>query len=133
MKRATPLLLAAVFGIAACSDLNPIATRSPGSPARNESVAEAAKLVPGQIIVRFTPGANRSEIAEQHRARHKEDMLLERTEIMEVAVGEEVATAERMRQNPNVEFAEPDYIMQVAPCEVSTSCTLPDGQFLHFK
>jgi len=135
VKRVTPLVLAAVFGLAACSDLNPIASgglRAPGSPTR-DAAAEAAEFVPGQIIVRFNPGANRAEIAQEHRAKHKEDMLLARTEIMEVPVGEEVATAERMRRNPNVEFAEPDYILKVGPCEVATACTLPDGSFFHYK
>ena len=133
MKRLTPLLVAAGLGLAACSDVNPIALRGPAPPARDAAAAEEAEFVPGQIIVRFNPGANRSEVARENRARHKEDMLLSRTEIMEVAVGEEVATAERMRRNPNVEFAEPDYILKVGPCEVSTTCTLPDGSFFHYK
>lgn len=134
MKRLTPLLLAAVLGLAACSDLTPTAARGPAAPSRDAAAAvEAVEFVPGQIIVRFNPGANRSEIAQANRARHKEDMLLARTEVMEVEVGEEVATAERMRKNPNVEFAEPDYIMKLGPCEVSTSCTLPDGGFFPYK
>lgn len=134
MKRFTPLLLAAALGLAACSDLNPIASRTPASPLHDASAAEeAAEFVPGQIIVRFQPGANRAEIAQEHRARKKEDMLLERTEVLEVPVGEEVATAERMRKNPNVEFAEPDYIMKIGPCETTVACTLPDGSFFHYK
>jgi PKD repeat protein len=134
VKRLTPLLLAAALGLAACSDLNPIASRTPAPPARDAGDAqEAAEFVPGQIIVRFNPGANRAEIAQEHRARKKEDMLLERTEVLEVPVGEEIATAERMRKNPNVEFAEPDYIMKVGPCETTTACTLPDGSFFHYK
>ncbi|MFL5380952.1 MAG: S8 family serine peptidase [Longimicrobiaceae bacterium] len=134
MKRFTPLLLGAALGLAACSDVNPIATRTPAPPARDAgAAAETAEFVPGQIIVRFLPGANRAEIAQEHRARKKEDMLLERTEILEVPVGEELAIAERLQKNPNVEFAEPDYIMKVGPCEVSTACTLPDGQFFDLK
>jgi len=135
VKRVTPLLLAAVFGLAACSDLNPIASggiRAPGGAVR-DATGEAAEFVPGQIIVRFNPGANRAEIAQEHRAKHKEDMRLERTEIMEVPVGEEIATAARMSRNPNVEFAEPDWILKVGPCEVSATCTLPNGSFFHYK
>ena len=133
MNRFTPLLLAAALGLAACSDDDPTATRTAAPPARDAGAAEVAEFVPGQLIVRFNPGANRAEIAQENRARKKDDLLLERTEILEVPVGEELAIAERLQKNPNVEFAEPDYIMKVGPCEVSTTCTLPDGQFFDLK
>jgi len=137
MKRAAPLFFAGLFGLAACSDLNPVdAGRdafAAGGVRLNEAAADANDFVPGQIIVRFRPGAARSEIAEQHRARKKRDMLLERTEVLEVEPGQEVETAAQLSKNPNVEFAEPDYITRVGPCEVSTTCTLPDGQFFHYK
>ncbi|HEU4561002.1 MAG TPA: S8 family serine peptidase, partial [Longimicrobium sp.] len=48
-------------------------------------------------------------------------------------VGQELAIAEQMSKNPNVEFAEPDYIQKVGPCEVANACALPDGQFFHYK
>ncbi len=38
-----------------------------------------ALFVPGQIIVQFTPGAARSEIAEANRARPKEALAATRT------------------------------------------------------
>ncbi|HEX8359314.1 MAG TPA: S8 family serine peptidase [Longimicrobium sp.] len=135
MKRAAPLFLAGLAGLSACSDLNPVAGRgalAPGAVALNATVADE-EIVPGQIIVRFRPGAARSEIAEQHRARKKADMLLERTEIMEVPVGQEAEIAAQLSRNPNVEFAEVDRIAKLGPCEVSTSCTLPDGQFFGYK
>lgn len=131
MKRSVPFFLACAAVLAGCSDL----TTSLGDTATPLFSAGAgnAEYVPGQIIVRFTPGANRSEIAEANRAKHKERMLLERTEILEVPVGEEIQIASRLSRNPNVEFAEPDYITKIGPCEVSTACTLPDGQFSHYK
>ncbi len=135
MKRAAPLFLAGLAGLSACSDLNPVAGRGalgPGAVAVNASAADE-EIVPGQIIVRFRPGAARSEVAEQHRARKKADMLLERTEILEVPVGEEAEIAAQLSNNPNVEFAEVDRIAKVGPCEVATSCTLPDGQFFAYK
>ena len=137
MKRAAPLFLAGMFGLGACSDLNPVDSArdalAPGGIKLNETAADAHDIVPGQIIVRFRPGAARSEIAEQHRAHKKADMLLERTEIMEVPVGQEAEIAAQLSRNPNVEFAETDRIMRIGPCEVSTSCTLPDGQFFGYK
>jgi subtilisin family serine protease len=137
MKRAAPFLLAGLFGLGACSDLNPVDSArdalSPGGVKLNETAADAHDIVPGHIIVRFRPGAARSEIAQQHRANKKRDMLLERTEVLEVEPGQEAAIAAQLSKNPNVEFAEPDYITRVGPCEVSTACNLPDGQFFHYK
>ena len=135
MKRLPPLLLvAAAFGIAACSDLNPIASRgsrpAPPVPPTTDVVAD---FVPGRIIVRFKEGVNHIEVTRAHRATRGETMRLPRAEILHVPVGEELATAQAMGNDPEVEFAEPDYIMKVGPCEVSTACTLPDGSFFHYK
>ena len=135
MKRAAPLFLAGLFGLGACSDLNPVdAARdalAPGTIKLNETAAH--DFVPGQIIVRFRPGAARSEIAQANRARHKENMRLERMVILEVPVGEEVAIANNLSKNPNVEFAEPDFVMRLGPCEVSESCLIPDGSLFDRK
>jgi len=132
VKRLTPLLLAAAFGLAACSDVNPVASRHP-VPAPTTPDGQVADFVPGQIIVRFRAGANHIEVTEAHRARRKESMLLSRAEILQVAEGEELAVAAEMGNDPDVEFAEPDYITKIAPCELSTACTLPDGSFFHYK
>ncbi|HLM67809.1 MAG TPA: S8 family serine peptidase [Longimicrobium sp.] len=106
---------------------------APGGVKLNEVAADAHDFVPGQIIVRFHPGAARSEIAQQHRARKKRDMLLERTEVLEVEPGQEAEIAAQLSRHPNVEFAELDWITRLGPCEVSTACNLPDGQFFHYK
>jgi subtilisin family serine protease len=84
-----------------------------------------AEFVPGQILVKFTPGANRSAIAEANRARPKEALLAERIWLLEVDEGEELQIANNLRMNPNVEFAEPNYIYSVIPCETG-DCTAPD-------
>lgn len=135
MKRAAPLFFAGLFGLGACSDLNPVDSArdalSPGGIKLNETATQ--NIVPGQIIVRFRPGAARSEIAQQHRANKKADMLLERTEILEVPVGEEAEIAARLSRHPNVEFAEPDLVMTVGPCETTTSCDLPNGDISSWK
>ena len=132
MKRAATLALAGSLFLAACSDLQAPLPAPTGAAAQRSLVA-GEDFVAGQIIVRFTPGAARSEIAQAHRASKKEDMRLPRTEILEVPVGEEIATAAELSRHPNVEFAEPDFIFKLGPCEVSTSCNLPDGQFFHYK
>lgn len=135
MKRFTPVLLAGVLALAACSDRAPTAVtgRDAASIRREAHATPGDDFVAGQIIVRFTPGANRSEVAEAHRAHKKDDMALARTEILEVPVGEEMEIAAQLAKNPNVEFAEPDWIQKVGPCEVASACTLPDGQFFGYK
>lgn len=134
MKRSAIAALAGSLALASCTDRTPVSPLAT-APLASAGAAQApdADFVPGQIIVRFNPGAARSEIAEAHRARKKADMLLERTEILEVPVGEELAIAEQLSKNPNVEFAEPDYVFRLAPCELSVSCLLPDGQFFPYK
>lgn len=132
MKRLTPLMLAAVLGLAACADRNPIASRDP-RPAPPAAEPQVQEFVPGQIIVRFRAGVNHLAVTEAHRAVRGEAMRLPRAEILHVPVGEEVRIAQEMAEDPAVEFAEPDYIMKLGPCEVSTSCTLPDGGFFHYK
>lgn len=86
---------------------------------------ELLEFVPGQILVMFTPGAARSEIAEANRARPKEELAIERVWLLEVDEGEELEIANNLRMNPNVEFAEPSYIYSVIPCATG-DCTAPD-------
>jgi PKD repeat protein len=50
-----------------------------------------------------------------------------------VPAGEELAIAEQLSKNPNVEFAEPDWITRVGPCETSVSCDLPNGDIAMWK
>jgi thermitase len=137
VKRFAPLMLAGIFGLAACSDQNPTELGASAdaavTPSFSTGESQDVEFVPGQIIVRFRPGAARSEIAQANRARHKREMMLARTEVLEVPVGEEIEIANNLRKNPNVEFAEPDYIYKVGPCEVANACELPDGQFFHYK
>ena len=135
MKRSTLVAVAGSLALAACTDtpVDPALSTAPLASVAERPLSPGEDFVAGQVIVRFTPGAARSEIAEAHRARKKEDMLLERTEILLVPVGEELAIAAQLSRNPNVEFAEPDFIFRLAPCELSTSCNLPDGQFFGYK
>lgn len=90
----------------------------PGSP-------ETWEYVPGEILVKFTPGAARSEIAEANRARVRNELAVERIWLLEVEPGEELEVANNLQMNPNVEFAEPNYIYSVIPCETG-DCTAPD-------
>jgi hypothetical protein len=94
--------------------------------------AQTPEYVPGQILVKFTPGAARSEIAEAHRARPKEALRAERVWILDVEPGEELDVARNLRMNPNVEFAEPNYVYSVIPCETG-DCTAPNDPLFGAK
>jgi hypothetical protein len=133
--RSSRSILVLGLALAACSDTIPPTSANVALTSAPLRVLETAEgeLVAGQIIVQFRPGAARSEIAEAHRAKKKDDMRLEHTEILEVPVGEELAVAAELSKNPNVVFAEPEWVARVGPCEVASSCDLPDGGFWAFK
>ena len=130
-----PLVLAALTLIGACADNIPVGVNQQPQLTTTGRLASvnAEDVVAGQIVVRFRPGAPRSEIAQTHRAHKKGDLMLARTEVLEVPVGEEREIAAQLNTNPNVEFAEPDWIMRVGPCETTATCDLPDGSLWAFK
>jgi subtilisin family serine protease len=117
-----------LMAAAACSDLPPTHPAEPVGPTASVDQQVTNPVVPeyvaGQVLVRFRPGAARNEIAEQNRARPREETRLERLWVLEVGEGEEVEIANNLRMNPNVEFAEPNYVYTVVPCETG-DCTLP--------
>jgi subtilisin family serine protease len=134
--RLVPLSLAGIL-LAACAETVPT---TPTSGLRSSTALanqSAQDFVAGQIVVRYkgTPSAiaNRDDIPGRHRGKKKGHLKIDRVEIIEVAPGEELSVVESLRNDPDVEWAEPDYIMRVGPCEVSTGCDLPNGQFFAFK
>jgi subtilisin family serine protease len=136
MKRFTKFALASAVLLAGCADqiptsTPPIVSAKSGGPLWTR--ATAPEFVAGQIIVRYRESASPDDVRGRHRGRKKADMLLERTEIVEVADGDELAVANEMSNDPDVEFAQPDIIYRIAPCEVSMTCLLPDGQFFNVK
>ncbi len=137
MKRTSVLLaLPGLLALAACADRAPdtaVAASAPRASLDAGEVAEQAQpFAEGQIVVRFHPGANRSEVAMEHSARVKRDLLLDRTVVMEVEPGKEKETAEKLSRHPNVEFAEPDYVIQLTPCEVG-ACLESNDSFMYAK
>jgi hypothetical protein len=112
-----------LFG--ACADAREPLAPSAAPPVAFSESEEIPQFVPGEVLVRFRPGAARNEIAEQNRARPKEETKLERLWILEVQPGEEMDIVNNLRRNPNVEFAEPNHIYTVVPCATG-DCTLPN-------
>ena len=147
-RRAGALTLG-VLALAACD--RDVPTAAPGASPRAE-IAESTEepfdtsyiapieaagddygyYVTGAVVARFKPGASAAQVAAAHGASVKRAMLLARTVVLNVPVGRERAVAQALAHNPNVEFAEPDYLMDVSPCEVG-ACTAPDDPFMGYK
>jgi thermitase len=99
------------------------------------SAQSGRPAVPGQIIVKFRPGAGANGRSAAHRnGRGTETAGIQRTRVerVRVAAGDEAAAIARYRRDPNVEYAERNYIRRLP-------VTLADGgprvipQDFHFK
>ncbi|HEX9937067.1 MAG TPA: S8 family serine peptidase [Longimicrobium sp.] len=108
----TPALgVLALTALAACSDI----AAGPDSqvvitPAANE---QAERVVPGQVLVKFHDGVNSAARAAVHGARVSGVGYKNAFEILSVEVGREHEVAAELARDPNVEFAEPNYIRTV--------------------
>jgi subtilisin family serine protease len=115
----TPRARAAVV-VAAIAAALPIAVSS--APAKQPASLQSAtasglfgqRVAPGQVIVRYTRGASRSDrvaAKDDAAAGHLRKLLLSRTELVKVTPGEEAQAAARLEQDPNVVYAEPNAIV----------------------
>lgn len=110
--RARGLGVAAVaaLGLAACADLPTSA--SPDSPADEglrivETVAGEAYIA-GRVVVKFRDGVDGSRVAGALGARMRHVAL--GIELLEVERGRETDMIRALREDPRVEYAEPDYV-----------------------
>jgi thermitase len=81
---------------------------SPAQPASSQS-ASAEDFVPGEILVKFEPGARGQDIADIHRqngGRVKETIRGIDVQVVGVARGQEKSSVARYQHNPNVRYAE---------------------------
>ncbi|HEY0972698.1 MAG TPA: S8 family serine peptidase [Gemmatimonadales bacterium] len=92
--------------------------------------------VPGQAIVRFAPGsdavATASRIVAASGGSLRESLLLDRAWVVDVPTGHEASVAAALAGMPGVEFAEPDYLLAVDPCETGL-CETPNDGFFGYK
>ena len=87
-----------------------------GRPSSQSAPATAGPRVTGEILVKFRSGANPSDTAGAHRqAGGARLAAIARTgvERVRVAVGSESASMVRYRHNPNVLYAEPNFIRRI--------------------
>src|SRR5688500_15218646 len=108
MHRSLPLVAVGLLALAACSDMDTTAPSAGTGPALSQ-VAASDDYVPGRILARFTPGANAAAVAARHGATVQGEVVF-RIMMLQVPVGAELRVAAALSNNPNVEFAEPDFI-----------------------
>ncbi|MFW5947855.1 MAG: S8 family serine peptidase, partial [Gemmatimonadota bacterium] len=105
------LVLAAGLGLAACGD-EPMAPGesglAPDAPALSQQ-RSADPFVEGRVLARFTPGANAAAVAARAGASVQRELVLG-IKVLNVPAGREITVARALSNNPNVEFAEPDYL-----------------------
>jgi serine protease len=111
--RTSVLGLAALTALTACSD-EVINTQgaAPQSPSFASAQAED-RIAAGQILVKFTDGADADGLVRKHGLTRRGQGAKGSFELMGVARGTERAVVAQLRNEPGVEFAEPDYLRQV--------------------
>ncbi|MFN2433166.1 MAG: S8 family serine peptidase [Gemmatimonadota bacterium] len=129
--RRTTLLLAVILLAAACRDGgDPLSGPAPSSMPALSGVPDA--YAPGRVLARFRPGARAASIAAAHGATVQREVVLE-IQMLRVPLGQEVAVARALARNPNVEFAEPDYLRTFGdPCDAG-GCGAPSDPFFGYK
>lgn len=145
MKRSLAALALASLGLAACVDTNPTEVASlPVVKAPQNPSSYVAPYLPGRVIVRFTSNALPSRgpltqrtgevrrMVAEHGADVESAMLLPRTFVLSVEPGTEAEVAARLSEEEGVEFAEPDFMITIIPCETG-DCADPADFFLPRK
>ena len=132
-RTAARLVLTSLLA-AACVD-TPVTTPTELAPDPSMAVAAAtAQVAPrfaqGQILVEFLPGANRSSIGAAHSAVPQRE-IGPGVWLTSVPAGQELAIATALSQNPQVAFAEPDY-MRVFGDPLCPTCSVPNDQLFEW-
>lgn len=112
--RTSALSLLALATLAACSDEAP--TNSALSPVQAPSLARAASedaVVPGEVLVKFKDGVDGSSILRAHGLVRRALGYKGSFEVLQGARGQERALAAILKNDANVEWAEPNYIRHV--------------------
>ncbi len=86
-------------------------------PASQNAGLFGQDVVPGEVIVRYEPGASSSDRAgamDAADASHVRDLLLSRTELVKVEPGQEAEAAAKLERDPDVAYAEPNGVLHAA-------------------
>ena len=101
----------ALLALAACSDAPVPASPdlAPSGPAASKSAVQD-DVVPGEVIVKFRDGADIDAVARTHGVGRGPQGFAHAFDILTTGRGNERAMAARLAADPNVEYAEPNYI-----------------------
>lgn len=108
-NRTTPLVALAALALSACAD-------TPGAPelapteARLARTQDAESFVPGEVLVGLRDGSSLDAVAARHGASRKD--VQRGYARLAVAPGSERAVAARLATDPDVAFAEPNWLRQ---------------------
>ena len=99
------------------------------------SAQSGGRFLAGEILVKFRPGADANAKADAHRnGRGTQTAEIQRTRVqrVRVAAGDETGAVARYRRNPNVEYAEPNYLRRLPVLVDHGGPEVVPGDF-HFK
>jgi subtilisin family serine protease len=106
----TLLAATGVVALAACSEApTPVQPESQALPAPVTS-ASTADVVPGEVIVKYRDGADVAGVASRYGVATARVGLGNAFTVVATARGNEYALAARLAADPNVEYAEPNYL-----------------------
>jgi PKD repeat protein len=131
------LLLVVIGAVASCAD-QPEPLLGPDGPDAIRAAAAAGngppEFVPGRLLVRFQPGAPADQIARAHGAELTEPLALG-IQSLRLQPGRELDVARALAHNPNVVWAEPDFIYPLeVPCKAEGGiCVGPNDPFFGYK
>ncbi len=86
-------------------------------PASDNAGLFGQDVVPGEVIVRYKPsasGSDRAAAMSSVDATHERDLLISRTELINVTPGDEAEAAAKLERDPDVAYAEPNGILHAA-------------------
>ena len=110
MARLHNAALAALVFAAACSDGTQTLAPTTDTPQAFAPSAAREDVMPGEVLVKFKPGAAAATVGAAHGLRLARIGYQSAFSVMQAEVGQERAAAEALRADPRVEWAEPNYL-----------------------
>ena len=111
------LAAAGLLALAACSDTSiaPASPMSAADPVASKSATADDDVVDGEVIVKLKDGTTTTidEVASKHKAKKDKKGYGNKFDVLKTNKGGEAALAAELSADPDVEYAEPNYIRHV--------------------
>jgi subtilisin family serine protease len=107
-----PAGLLAFVALAACSDVQPLDPAGVGGPVDQPQANVQEAVVPGEVIVKLREGVDPARAGMRLGVTVADRGDVSSFSVMRADVGRERETAARLAQDPDVEYAEPNYLRQ---------------------